>query len=231
MTDEKQKGISLLETLISAAILLMVSAAVLILFQSSMQEYRFRSSVSETIKSNFTALNKIANELKIAECIYCPDKAAYAKLKSNSDKIEYGYMPASPDKSLCFNVKVSADENRVVGYYVDNIEGSIKRVLFDEGANEDPATWKVTDPSTQITVLGFLQDVRNFQYGAFNFKFDKDYRTTLGNYPDDPDNHYTQIMDIGIVINRKEGLNLAGYYPMDTKVWLERNKGIYTPLY
>lgn len=216
----KYKGATLLEITIASAILMMIGTALLLMFSSAMREYTLKSQMSETLKNNFIGLDKISQEIALAEGIYCPTPGAYAVMTSSGARPEDGYEPADITKCVAFNIKDGAT-NKVVGYYLDRQAEEIKKVIFDAAATENPATWTVANPSRQITKIAGAKDVDRFSYNKVTFKFDRGY---LQNHPVDV--YKTQIMILGIVMNRKCGGTSPGFYPLTTKVFLDRNKEI-----
>lgn len=224
MLKKQSKGISLLELIVSCAILTVVSGAIVVVFQSAMRDYRQQSMVSDTLKSNSIALTKIIKEIMRSEAVYCPNDRALADLKTSGELLASGFKPLSAAGCLAFKIKMPAGDKRVIGYYLDTGAGQIKRVIFDSGANENPTTWTIAAPANQITSLANVRRSENFSYNGFSFKFDRAYASLNGHSPEeDP----KQILVISIDINRTSASGNLGGYPLSAKVWLERNGGIY----
>lgn len=225
----KPKGMTLIEILVASVIFIMISASFLSVFRTTMREFRFRSMVSDAIKENSIGLAKLSKEIAGAEMICCPDFAAKTDLTVNSDSLEAGFSPTSMSRCLAFKIKVpyetypEATETRVIGYYLDVASSKIKRVKFDSSANEQSSTWRATYPS-QISTIANIGANDGFAYKSFTFKFDKAY---LKGHP--ILTNYTQILVIGMSLKRQVGSTpgAAADYPFVTKIWLERNKGIY----
>lgn len=213
----KNKGMTLVELIIASVILMTVAGALLLVFSSSMQEYTLKSQVSDTLKNNFIALNKIIEEVRTAEAIYCPGVSSRTAMEVCGAHIEDGFTPLDRTNCVAFNVKID-NENRVIGYYLSTGENKIKRVIFDQTATEDPSTWTVSDPLRQITKLAYIKDADRFSYYKFTLKFDKGY---LQNHPLIA--YPSQILIVSIVLKRLKGAENIGYYPLTVKAYLERN--------
>ena len=230
----KPKGMTLIEILVASVIFIMISASFLSVFRTTMREFRFKSMVSDAIKENSIGLANMSKEITGAEMVCCPDSAAKTELMVNSDSLEAGFSPASMSRCMAFKIRVPKEtdpaqtELRVIGYYLDAASAKIKRVKFDLSANEQSATWVASNPN-QISEIANIGVNDGFAYKNFTFKFDRAYRAVAGHSISSPDNHYTQVLAIGMSLKRQAGSapSASVDYPFMTKIWLERNAGIY----
>lgn len=213
MFGKTSKGMTLLEVMVAVALLTVTITVAVICLTTGLKRYRSSTDLSFSLRSNYTGLEWITNELRFAERFYSPSDSDFGVISTAGAAVTNpSFLLVSGGPALVFKkVDSSAPSDyRVIGYrlYMDAQKKVIQRMVYEDN-------YPATLIPREIRDIARIDPKEKFNYAEVKFEFDDD--EPADSYP-----YYKKNLNIFIMLSWYRPDGTITDVPMETEVRTRR---------